>query len=155
LTVIVPATNPAQIGSPADIGRSGVRVVAAGEEVPITKYAEQLVARLAALPGYPVDFVGAYAGNVVSREDNVRAVVAKIELGEGDAAIVYATDADASSRVRPIPIPDDSNISATYAGVVVKTSRVPGAGHAFLDWLSESDAQSILGQLGFLPLLES
>jgi molybdate transport system substrate-binding protein len=155
LTVIVPVANPAHIGAAADMGRSGVRVVAAGNEVPITRYAERLVANLAAQPGYPRDFAGAYSRNVVSREDNVRAVVAKIELGEGDVAIAYLTDAKASSRVRSIPIPDGLNIRAMYAGVVVKASQDPAAAHAFLDWLAGSDGRAILGQLGFLPVPES
>ena len=48
LTIIVPTGNPARINAPADIGKSGVRVIAAGPEVPITKYATKLVANIAA-----------------------------------------------------------------------------------------------------------
>ena len=43
LTVIVPTANPAGITSPADLAKPGVKVIAAGDEVPITKYATQLV----------------------------------------------------------------------------------------------------------------
>ena len=80
-------------------GEAGVKVVAAGDEVPITKYATQLVKNLAKVSGYPADFQAAYDRNVVSKEDNVKSVVAKVELGEGDAGIVYATDALASKDV--------------------------------------------------------
>ena len=59
----------------------------------------QLVDNLAKETGYPADFAAAYAANVVSKEDNVKAVVAKVELGEGDAGIVYVTDATASDKV--------------------------------------------------------
>ena len=45
--------------------------------MPITKYATQLVANLAKEPGYPADFAAAYATNIVSKEDNVAAVVAQ------------------------------------------------------------------------------
>ena len=99
LTVIVPADNPAGITTPADLAKAGVKIIAAGDEVPITKYATQLVDNLAKEPGYPADFAAAYAANIVSKEDNVKAVVAKIELGEGDAGIVYVTDAAASTKV--------------------------------------------------------
>ena len=64
LTVIVPAGNPAGIDSPMDLARPGVKVVAAGDAVPITRYAVRLVANLALQPGYPPDFAAAYEANV-------------------------------------------------------------------------------------------
>ena len=106
LTVVVPTANPAGLKTPADLARTGVKVVAAGDEVPITKYANMLVANLSKEPGYPTDFAAAYARNVVSKEDNVKAVVAKVELGEGDAGIVYVTDAKASTKVGTVGVPD-------------------------------------------------
>jgi molybdate transport system substrate-binding protein len=151
LTIIVPAANPAGIKTPADLARSGVKVIAAGDTVPITKYATQLVANLAKEAGYPTNFVAAYAANIVSREDNVNAVVAKIELGEGDAGIVYVTDAAASTKVITMAAPDGANVPAVYAGVVVKTSRNAAAAMAFLTWLSGPDGQAILRTFGFLP----
>ena len=106
LALVVPAGNPAGITSPFDLARPGVRLVGAGTTVPITKYAAQMVGMLAGLPGAPHDFAAAVEANVVSREDNVRAVLAKVELGEGDAAIVYATDATAAGdAVRADPDP--------------------------------------------------
>jgi molybdate transport system substrate-binding protein len=151
LTLIVPADNPAGIASPVDLAKAGVKVVAAGDEVPITKYAEQAVANLAAQPGYDMAFADGYAANVVSKEENVRAVVAKIELGEGDAAIVYVTDAKAASGVASIEIPSAANVPATYAGVVVKATSRPGEAHAFLDWLAGPQGSAILAEFGFLP----
>ena len=44
--------------------------------------------------------------NIVSKEDNVKALVAKLELGEGDAGIVYVTDAKASTKVATVDVPD-------------------------------------------------
>jgi molybdate transport system substrate-binding protein len=150
LAVIVPAGNPAAIASPADLARPGVKVIAAGNAVPITRYAEQLVASLATVLGYPSGFAAAYAANIVSREDNVKAVVAKLELGEGDAGIVYRTDVAASRRVATVAIPDPANVTALYAGVVVKTSAHAVAAGAFLGWLAGPDGQAILATYGFL-----
>ncbi|MBA2372969.1 MAG: molybdate ABC transporter substrate-binding protein, partial [Chloroflexi bacterium] len=151
LAVIVPVDNPAGIRSPADLARSGVKVIAAGTEVPITRYASQVVDNLAHEAGYSVGFAAAYAANVASREDNVKAVVAKIELGEGDAAIVYATDAEASAKVMAIEVPEAANVPARYDGVVVKSAEDPSAATAFLDWLAGPDGQAILTRAGFLP----
>jgi molybdate transport system substrate-binding protein len=151
LTIIVPTANPGGIQTPADLAREGVKVIAAGDEVPITKYATQLVDDLATEAGYPADFAAAYTANTASKEDNVKAVVAKIELGEGDAAIVYVTDAKASNKVATIDVPADANVPATYDGVVIKASSHLAAATAFLAWLAGPDGQAILGTFGFLP----
>jgi molybdate transport system substrate-binding protein len=151
LTIVVPTGNPAGIKTPADLARPGIKVIAAGDAVPITKYATQLVANLAALPGYPANFASAYSDNVVSREDNVKALIAKIELGEGDAGIVYVTDAKASTKVDIVQVPEAANVPATYAGVVVTGSPNPTAAKAFLDWFAGSEGEAILAGFGFLP----
>jgi molybdate transport system substrate-binding protein len=151
LTVIAPTANPAGIMTPADLAKAGIKVIAAGDEVPITKYATQLVDNLAKESGYPADFAAKYAANIASKEDNVKAVVAKIELGEGDAGIVYVTDAKASDKVTTIDVPDTVNVPATYDGVVVKAAKDVAAAKAFLDWFAGPDGQTILSGLGFLP----
>lgn len=151
LTIIVPSDNPAGIDSPRDLADDGVRIIAAGDEVPITTYATQLIGQLATLAGYPDDFAEAYAANVLSKEENVKAIVAKIELGEGDAGIVYVTDAAASSGVDTVAIPSRSNVMATYAAVVIEGSPREAQAHAFLDWLTGPEGLAILQGLGFQP----
>jgi molybdate transport system substrate-binding protein len=151
LTIIVPTANPAGVRTPADMARAGVKVIAAGDAVPITKYATQLVANLAKEAGYPADFAARYTANIASKEDNVKAVVAKIELGEGDAGIVYVTDARASTKVSTVDVPATANVPATYSGVVLKASRNAAAAQAFLTWFAGADGQAILGTFGFLP----
>lgn len=149
LTIIVPASGTPIVTSPVDLGKDGVKVVAAGDAVPITGYANQLIANLAKQSGYPADFAASVAKNVVSKEDNVKGIVTKVELGEGDAGIVYATDARASSRVRTVAVPAAANVAATYAAVAVKASKHAAAAAAFLAWLTSGDAQEILAKYGF------
>lgn len=152
LTVIVPATNPAGIASAADLARPGVKIVAAADGVPIQTYALKLVANLANEPGYPVAFAAGYAANVVSHEDNVGAVASKISLGEGDAAIVYVTDARAWNNIATVTVPADANVPATYGGVVLQASTNKIAAGSFLAWLAgPGDGQAILASFGFLP----
>ncbi len=149
LVIVVPADNPGRLASPADLARPGLKVIAAGDDVPVTTYARQVVDHLARIEGYPAGFAAAYAANVVSKEDDVQAVVAKVELGEGDAAIVYMTDAEGSSKLATIALAPQANVAAIYAGVVLKSSTNIAASHTLLDWLIGAEAQLILAQLGF------
>jgi molybdate transport system substrate-binding protein len=151
LTVIIPSANPGEIKTPADLANAGIQVIAAGDDVPITKYANQLVANLAKQPGYPANYAAKYTANIASKEDNVAQVRSKIELGEGDGAIVYVTDAKVSTKVTNIPVPDDANVPATYAGLIVKSSKQREDAEAFLTWFAGPDGQAILASFGFLP----
>jgi molybdate transport system substrate-binding protein len=149
LTIVVPAANPARVKTPADLARPGLKVIAAGDAVPITTYATKLVANLAREPGYPPDFALRYDANIVSKEDNVAAVLSKVALGEGDAGIVYVTDARASRQVTTIAVPADAEVSATYGAVALKASRDVPAAQAFIAWLAGPAGQSVLGAFGF------
>jgi molybdate transport system substrate-binding protein len=154
LAIVVPGTkggsaDPAAVRGPIDLARPGVKIVAAGDAVPITTYATELVANLARQPGFPPGFAAAYDANVVSREDNVSAIVSKVALGEGDAGIVYMTDALSSTEVTSVDVPPDANVVATYAGATLKGSRHPDAARAFLTWLAGPGGQAILRQFGF------
>jgi len=149
LAVIVPIGNPAGILTPADLARRGVKIIGAGDSVPISTYAARLVINLATQAGYPLDFVKRYQANVTSREDNVASVVSKIALGEGDAAIVYTTDANTAATVATIDVPEAANVPATYGGVVVRASKNGEAARAFLRWLRGPSGQAVLASFGF------
>lgn len=151
LAVIVPTANPAGVQTPADLARTGVKVIAAADSVALTKDVAKLVANLATQAGYPPKFVKNYRANVVSREADVAAVVSKVGSGAGDAGVVYATDAKNATTVTTIPVPDAANVPVTYAGVGLKASPNASAATAFLTWLAGSDGQAILASFGFLP----
>ena len=151
LTIIVPTANTAGIKTPEDLAKAGIKIITCDDTVPIGRYAAQLVANLARQASFPTDYVAKYAANIVSKEANVSAVVSKIELGEGDAGIVYVTDAKASTKVRTIAVPDGANVPAIYGGVVVKASTNVAAARAFLTWLTGADGQAVLASFGFQP----
>lgn len=150
LTIVVPSGNPAAIRDPRDLARADVLIVGASEAVPISRYVEECLDRLAGLPGFPADFAAAVEANVVSREDNVRSALTKVELGEADAAIVYVTDAASSDSVEEIPIPAAANVEATYGVVAVSDSRHPAEAAAFVGWLAGPGGTAALGLFGFL-----
>jgi molybdate transport system substrate-binding protein len=150
LVIVVPSDDRGPVEDPGDLAGPGVRIVAAGEGVPITAYAERAIGRLADLSGEPEAFVAAVGANTVSREDNVRAVLAKVELGEADAAFVYATDALASDAVRAIELPQAAQVVAHYGAVVVEGSPRAAQAAVFIDWLVGPDGQALLAEHGFV-----
>ena len=146
LTIVTPTDSDA-VDDWTDLATPGLLIIAAGEDVPITQYAEELISNLASQADAPEGFADAYAANIASREDNVRAVLAKIEVGEGDAAIVYETDAASSDAVTAVAVPEDANVLAEY-GVVTLAEAAAGAAD-FAAWLLEETAQAILASHGF------
>jgi len=88
--------------------------------------------------------------NLKSDEANVKAVLAKVQLGEGDAGIVYKTDAAAAgNEVKAIAIPDMYNIIAEYPiGAMADSSNVAAA-RAFVTFVLSDAGQAILAKYGF------
>jgi molybdate transport system substrate-binding protein len=88
---------------------------------------------------------------VVSHEENVKAVAAKIQLGEADAGIVFVTDVTPSlaNDVRTIPIPDPFNPIASYPIALVKGGNAQ-LGQAFIDYVLSDAGQAALRSAGFL-----
>lgn len=152
VVMITPADNPAAIAGPVDLAAPWVRIVAAGQGVPITAYAEEAIDRLAAIEGYPPDYARRLDANLVSREDNVRAVLAKVELGEADAALVYATDAGESDAVLTFELPDAAQVRVEYGAVVTAASTDAEAARGFVGWLAGPDGQMLLVDHGFVPV---
>lgn len=149
LTVVVPKENSAKLRSPRDLARSGLRLVTTAEAVPIGRYTREVLVKLGKERGYPVDYAAQVNRNVVSREPNVRAVLAKVELGEADAAMVYETDARASTRVTTISIPEKANVIAEYpVAVLAASANKPGA-EAFVRYLRSNAGRAILKRHGF------
>lgn len=146
IVLVVPAGS-SRIAEAADLARPGIRLVAAGEGVPITRYADELIGRLAETRPDPDAFLAAVAANIVSREDNVRAALAKVELGEGDAAFVYEADVRASDATRLVPLP--AGVAVSSEVVAVRVSDHPAADD-LVAWLAGPKARAILDSAGFV-----
>ena len=86
LVVITPKDNPKQITAVKDLAKDGVKFVTAQPTVPIGQYTAQMLDKAVADPAYGADFKSKVEANTVSKEDNVRQVVSKVQLGEADAA---------------------------------------------------------------------
>ncbi len=152
LVVAVPAQNPAGIDALENLTADGIMIVTAAEGVPIRTYTEAMLQALVA-DGYDVS---ALRANVVSEETNVRQVVAKLALGEADAAIVYASDVtpQLAADVTALDIiPERANVTATYPAAALNNGQTELAGD-FIAYLQSDEAQSILAEWGFLTVTE-
>lgn len=139
LTIIVGPGNPEDISGVADLANGDLDVVTCAAEVPCGKYASQLFAN-AGVSVTPASF-----------EENVKAVVSKVTLGEADAGIVYETDVVAAGNdADGVAIPADINVLAEYPIAVTKQAGNPSGAQAFIDFVNSVRGQTILASYGFV-----
>jgi molybdate transport system substrate-binding protein len=152
LVIIVPKDNRAGITTQKDLAKPGIKFDTAQASVPIGTYTQQVLDNYRKLPEYGADFTANVNKNTVSQEDNVKAIVQKVQLGEVDAGIVYATDAQAAKdELTLIDIPDAQNVIATYPVALVKGAKQAALGETFIDYLLSADGQAIMRGYGFAP----
>ncbi len=137
--IIVAPGNPKGITSVADLANPDLIVISCAPEVPCGRYAQQ-VFDLAGVTVTPK-----------SLEENVRAVVSKVTLGEADAGIVYVTDVlNAGDEADGVEIPEQHNVVAEYPIVVTAAHANQEAAQAFVDYVMSDAGQEILASYGFL-----
>lgn len=153
LVVITPRNNPGNVERIEDLGRPGLKLVTSQDEVPIGAYTRAALEKMSGDAAFGLDFAQRAAANVVSREANVRQIVVKVQLGEADAAIVYATDVTpaATNRLRTVPIPAEFNTVVSYPVAAVRNPPNPSHGREFIDYLLSVDGRRILAEWGFGP----
>jgi len=146
LVLIVPRSNPGSITAVGDITTPGVKLVIGDAAVPIGAYTRTVLGNL---------HMTKALSNVVSNEQDVKAVVAKVALGEADAGFVYVTDARAAGgKVRVIHLPARAQPTVQYEIAVVKASRNRAAATAFVARVLGPAGRRFLHAAGFgLPEL--
>ena len=149
LVVILPAANPAGLMQLQDLATPGLKLVLAAEEVPVGNYARQSLEKMDSKLG--ADFSPRVLGNVVSNEDNVKQVLAKVQLGEADAGIVYSSDAVAAPELETIEIPSELNVVATYPIAPLLASAHAEASADFVAYVLSPEGQAALKKWGFAP----
>lgn len=150
LIAIVPAANPGHIRRLQDLARPGVALVLAADAVPVGRYSRVMLRNLASDPAFGRDFDARALRNVVSEEEDVLAVVGKVQLGEADAGIVYASDVTpaVAGRVRALAIPAAANVIARYPIAVLRGAPAPDAARAFVAFVLSREGQRILARHG-------
>lgn len=153
LVLALPAGNPGRVSDLVGLARPGLKLVLAADAVPAGRYARAALRALESRPGYPAGFSERVLENVVSEEESVRSVVAKVQLGEADAGIVYHSDVTgrAARGLGVIPFPPGSGQVAAYPIARLRSGRAPAAAEAFLELLLSSAGQAVLARHGFTP----
>jgi molybdate transport system substrate-binding protein len=149
--LVIPRGN-GPVQSFADLAKPGVRLVLAAPEVPIGNYARQILANASIQGAVSLDFAARALGNLRSNEPNVRAALAKVQTGEADAAIVYATDVSTAAKdVDTIDIPPQYNVEASYPIAATTATKNGPIANAFVEFVLSPVGQSILQKYGFGP----
>jgi molybdate transport system substrate-binding protein len=152
LVAIFPKDNPGQIATLADLAKPGLKLVVADKAVPVGQYTLDMLTKMSKDPTYGADFADKVQKNVVSQENDVKAVVSKVRLGEADAGVVYSTDVTpaAAQDVTPLAIPDEFNQLATYPIAALAKAPQPDLAQQFVDLVLSDAGQEVLKGYGFI-----
>ncbi len=123
------------------LAREGTRLVLAGPDVPVGRYARTALARAGLLE--------LAEQRLVSRELDVRGVVSKVALGEADLGIAYATDVPADESIAAEELPDSAQVRARYPIAVIAASKHVETARAFADFTRSPPARVLLERAGF------
>ncbi|MFF5180070.1 molybdate ABC transporter substrate-binding protein [Micromonospora sp. NPDC000316] len=138
LVIAVPAGNPKGVTGLADLTRPGVKVAICAEQVPCGAAART------ALDASGVKLTP------VTLEQDVKGALAKVKLGEVDAALVYRTDARAASAdVTGVEFPESARAVNDYPIVALKAAPNLTGARAFVAYVRSAPAQAVLAEAGF------
>lgn len=146
LVCVVPAASSLNVGSASDLLRTDVHRIAIGDpdHVPAGVYGREALLRL--------KLWDQLQPKVVPCAD-VRAALAQAELGTVEAAIVYGSDADVSSRVKvAFTFSETSHPPIVYPACLLKQAPHRDAASRFLDFLTSASARGVFRQYGFEPI---
>ena len=152
LVLVTPKSNPGRVGGIRDAARAGVKVLIGAEGVPVGAYTRLALAKLSSDPAYGEDFGRRVLRNVVSQEENVRALVSKLALGEADAGFAYRSDVTqgAARHVNATELPAAARIVARYPIAAIAGRRTAPA-NRFIDFVRSPAGQELLAREKFLP----
>ena len=138
LVIAVPKGNPDRVAGLADLARPGVKVALCAEQVPCGAAARK------ALDAAAVGLTP------VTLEQDVRAALSKVKLGEVDAALVYRTDVrSAAADVDGVEFPESAQAINDYPAIVLKEAPNMSAARAFVAYVLSENGRSVLTQAGF------
>jgi molybdate transport system substrate-binding protein len=151
LLVVVSPSSKVSVTKLQDLAKPGLKLVLAAKAVPVGQYALDFLDKAVKDPAFGSAYKENVLKNVVSYEDNVRSVLTKVSLGEGDAGIVYVSDVVSSPKtpVKRLDIPTKLNIIASYPIAPISDSKHAVLAKKFVDYMFAGDTRLILARYGF------
>jgi molybdate transport system substrate-binding protein len=137
LVIAVPKGNPKGVKGLADLAEPGVKVALCAPEVPCGAAAQKALA------------AGKVTVKPVTLEQDVKAALSKVTLGEVDAALVYRTDAKAQPKVHAVEFPESAGAINEYPIVVLKNAPDKAGGQAFVAYVLSDEGKAVLTEAGF------
>jgi molybdate transport system substrate-binding protein len=138
LEIAVPKGNPAGVTGLSDFANPDLTIALCDPAVPCGSAAVKLL-----------DLVGVTA-SVDTLEEDVKAALTKVSLGEVDAALVYVTDVQAAGGdVEGIEVPEAQQVVNRYPISLLTDAGVPDAAQAFIDFVSSADGVKVFTDAGF------
>ena len=121
--------------------RAAERVVLAAPDVPVGRYAREALTTLGLLDEIEP--------KLVSRELDVRGVLARVDYGDADAGITYATEARIIPSLAVFPLPPEAQPDVRFSAAVLADAPNPEGAADFLAFLISDHGRSILFKHGF------
>lgn len=138
LEIAVAPGNPKNIQGLQDLAKAGITTVICAPAVPCGAAAQKALAKAG------VDLKPA------SEEQNVTAVLTKVQSGDADAGLVYTTDVKgAAGKVDGVDFPEASAAVNTYPIAALTGSKNSAAAAAFIALVTGPEGQQVLGAAGF------
>jgi molybdate transport system substrate-binding protein len=138
LEIAVPKGNPGHITGLADFGDENRKLALCAEQVPCGA-AARTVFEAAGITARPD-----------SLEQDVKAALTKVRLGEVDAALVYRTDVKAAAgEVEGIELPEADKAVNAYPIAVLAKAPNPAGAKAFVSFALSEQGRRVLTDAGF------
>ena len=138
-----------EIESLLKLAQPGHKIIVGAGAVPIGRYTRQFLANAAQDDRLGPGFRAGFEANIVSEEQNVRGILSKLQLGEADAGVVYASDLVGVTDLQRMEIPAHLNISAAYSIAPVRDSTQPEQAATFVTFLFSEEGTAVLESHGF------
>ncbi len=151
LIIAVRSDLPAPLQQLSDLARPGLLLAIGNPQVPVGFYTRQFFSRLANDPHFGTELIQQIEANVISQESRVKAIIAKLLLGEVDAGIVYQSDLNSASgtQLKAMALPEQHNPQASYP--LAKVRGAAAEADQLLAFLRSEQALQVFLRHGFSP----